>query len=520
MDLERYIFPSKSSFVLKTSEAPDSVKMKLVQIGLSPDEELKESTVSNTETKIQGKIAKSQLELKEESNFFETLFRPRLLGTIEEDENGAKLHFTSKPGVLISYLMEQSGGALAGAVIALGASVYLSPNIIPLIYTIIISVMVPLIFVTTIVLISRVTSGGSLDRVRQTLEKTLNSKISEISPDVSSETAQEIEVLSTASSTPLQKLKAGIIAALVFLTLAFGLHQIAYQFWKNGDYKTSEKLCHPVSTLTKAFLNDDSAVVADTEYYLAECLRCQGKLAEAKKLYLKVLELYENDIGADHQFVADVTFNLGRIHEAEKDFDSARTMYMRSLKIWSSSIGSSNILTNRIRDRLAILSLKEGKTNSVKVAKKLLEKALKFDRRYKPKVGDIAVAEDLNDLAVTAYYEGDYKSAGEKLKSSIALLEKRAGTTSDKLAAPLINLIYTNLKSGTSTKDQTKLLLKRLNKILDTDLSIEDLRTEEKSVPRELLTAFKRVLKKQRPSYEAPTYDTRANVIITLDGRL
>tara|TARA_Y100001978_G_C23623581_1_gene399735 strand:- start:130 stop:993 length:864 start_codon:yes stop_codon:yes gene_type:complete len=286
-------------------------------------------------------------------------------------------------------------------------------------------------------------------------------------------------------------------------------------------------LCHPVSTISKAFLDKESAVVADTDFYLAECLRCQGKLEEAKAIYLNVLSLYENDIGKEHRFVADVTFNLGRIYEAEGNFKEAQKMYERTQTIWSQTIGKHNILTNRVRDRLAILGLKH---NQEVNALKNLNTALKYDRRYKPSIGAIAVAEDLNDLAVAKFYAGDIEGARNDLKESISILEKLPGEKNDKLAAPLINTIYIELYSELISKDVGKKgieidsSIERLNRIMDTQISRDDfvMNVEKPGarISKKLSDAYQKILDKQRPSYEAPTYDTRANVLISLEGRL
>ncbi len=65
------------------------------------------------------------------------------------------------------------------------------------------------------------------------------------------------------------------------------MHQYAWDLWVKGDYQKSEALCRPVQTLATAVFAVNSAAAADCDYYIAECLRCQGKYKEAESYYLK-----------------------------------------------------------------------------------------------------------------------------------------------------------------------------------------------------------------------------------------
>ncbi|HMO22094.1 MAG TPA: tetratricopeptide repeat protein, partial [Candidatus Melainabacteria bacterium] len=283
-------------------------------------------------------------------------------------------------------------------------------------------------------------------------------------------------------------------------------HGAAYQFWVSGDYKSSQYLCQPVAAITRAFLDDDSAVVADTNYYLAETLRCQGKLEAARLLYEKVLETFEKDIGKRHRFVGDVTFNLGRIYEEEGDLDKAKSLYERTIAIWSKdkSIGKDNILTNRVKNRLAIVLLKQNKIDEAKI---ILTRVLKKDKLYSSTVAGAAVAEDRNDLAVAQLMSGDVNSARANFLK--ALDQKESLSTVFNLAV---------LESRYGDKAKAKSYLDRVNTLVQSDLSLDNLKNTD-MLPDSFLKEYETLVEKQRPSYESPTYDTRGNVIINLEGR-
>ena len=485
MSLEKFILATPSAIVLKCDEDSEAVKMKLTEI------------CEEEEAGIKKHQSKDGVTIGENVGFLQSLYKPRLEGKLEEKEEdgqGTRLTLVARPSPLISYFVEQSGSAVAGAAIAMVASAYLSPNPIALAYTFLVTFILPVVFFGVLISLARKTSPSSLARIKATLEKSF--AVSEI---------QEAGVVLHENSIT-KKLFSGALATIVFLGIASALHGAAYHFWVSGDYKTSENLCQPVAAITRAFLDDDSAVVADTNYYLAETLRCQGKLEADRKLYEKVLETFEKDIGEKHRFVGDVTFNLGRTYEEEGDLKKAQSLYERTIAIWSEdkSIGKDNILTNRVKNRLAIVLLKQKDYNA---AEKILTRVLKKDRLYSSKVAGVAVAEDRNDLAVAQLISGNVDSARANLLK--ALDQKESLST-------LFNLAWLEARFGDQAKAKT--YLDRVNSMVKSDLTLDDLKKKEK-LPDAFLKEYEVLVEKQRPAYENPTYDTRSNVLINLEGR-
>lgn len=486
MNLEKFILAAPSVIVLKCDEDSEAVRLKLTEI------------CGEEAAGIKEKQSKDGVTLKENVGFLQSLYKPRLEGKLEEnvdiDGGGTRLTLIARPSPLISYFVEQSGSAIAGAAIAMVASAYLSPNPIALAYTFIATFILPALFFAVLISLARRTSPESLAKMKETLEKNFGASES-----------QEAGIVFQEHSIT-KKLCSGALATIVFLGVAATLHGAAYQFWVSGDYKSSQYLCQPVAAITRAFLDDDSAVVADTNYYLAETLRCQGKLEAARLLYEKVLETFEKDIGKRHRFVGDVTFNLGRIYEEEGDLDKAKSLYERTIAIWSKdkNIGKDNILTNRVKNRLAIVLLKQNKIDEAKI---ILTRVLKKDKLYSSTVAGAAVAEDRNDLAVAQLMSGDVDSARANFLK--ALDQKESLST-------VFNLAVLESRYGDLAK--AKSYLDRVNTLVQSDLSLDNLKNTD-MLPDSFLKEYETLVEKQRPSYESPTYDTRGNVIINLEGR-
>ena len=294
MSLEKYILPTQKKFLLKTDQDTVSLKSSLEDAGLQVvclDEE------------------SEKIEIKESSNLIEKAFRPELVGEIRKDGENANLALVSKPSKLVTMIIEKISGAIVGAVLALIASSYLLPNPVSITYAFAITIFIPAIIFAVTIVLSRLIIPKSIDRIVNILEVNLNTKLSTDFGDSTFDFARKPPVS--------DHFIAGVIAAVVFLAVAVGLHKVAEQYWISGNYQESANLCRPVASIARAFLDADSAAVADTNYYLAECYRCLGKLKDAEALYLQVLEKYKQDIGQDHRFVGDVYFQLGRIYEAQ-----------------------------------------------------------------------------------------------------------------------------------------------------------------------------------------------------------
>ncbi|MEZ4537716.1 MAG: hypothetical protein R3D26_22375 [Cyanobacteriota/Melainabacteria group bacterium] len=162
MSLEKFILATPSAIVLKCDEDSEAVKMKLTEI------------CEEEEAGIKKHQSKDGVTIGENVGFLQSLYKPRLEGKLEEKEErwaGTRLTLVARPSPLISYFVEQSGSAVAGAAIAMVASAYLSPNPIALAYTFLVTFILPVVFFGVLISLARKTSPSSLARIKATLEK-------------------------------------------------------------------------------------------------------------------------------------------------------------------------------------------------------------------------------------------------------------------------------------------------------------------------------------------------------------
>ena len=178
-------------------------------------------------------------------------------------------------------------------------------------------------------------------------------------------------------------------------------------------------------------------------------------------------------------------------------------------------------MTSRVRNRSAVIQLKQGQYDE---ARKSLEKNLKNDKRYSNKIGAVAKAEDLNDLAVAKYYLKDFDGAIKDLSKSLKYRSKKFKDETPQFAATYLNLSYVYARVGDDVRaiDFLVKATKLLNLNLESRKTVEDYQKSFDTTPRfpeAINNAFQKMVKSNNPEYEAPTYDTRANLLLSLLGR-
>ena len=305
---------------------------------------------------------------------------------------------------------------------------------------------------------------------------------------------------------------AALICGAIYLSIAFGLHAAAWNYWAAGDYKRCAELCQRVAVLAQSILGKDDATVADCKYYLAETLRCTSKLDEAISLYKEADRPMSEKLGSNNAFRTDVLFNLGRCYEEKLDYKQAQGYYKQALADWAKAFGSNNMICAKAQDRLAALQFKNKELNE---AKESAQSALRIDRAYGSKY-DATIASDLNDLAVVETASGDIESALKHLKEAQALQESGSA---DKysIAAVYINqahalLLASRAEEALASFNSASRLLAYKTPPAGELLALKDL--------EELSSFYASEIRKQRQRYEVPNFDSRAEITFTGDGNI
>jgi tetratricopeptide (TPR) repeat protein len=298
------------------------------------------------------------------------------------------------------------------------------------------------------------------------------------------------------------------LIGMLILFGAFLWHMCAFAYWSSARYEECEKMCQQVQAVCCFLLGEHHPAVADAKYYTAECLRAEGKNAEADKLYNEALVDFRSEIGTKHITIGDTLFNLGRAYEGEGKLKEAGDCYRQSMDVYSAlpeGGSGTNIWFARIRDRLAMVLLKQKNFNGAYSEE---NKALGIDIRY-GSAGGRSVGEDYNNLGVIAYKQAHMDQAEKYLLDSISEKNKDEREKVYSLGVSKLNLAKVFQVTGRT--DQAESLRK------------EALNSWSKFLGQQIVDpigTYKLILKKDRPNYEKEVYDTRSEALIDGPSRI
>jgi tetratricopeptide (TPR) repeat protein len=89
--------------------------------------------------------------------------------------------------------------------------------------------------------------------------------------------------------------------------------------------------------------------------------KSKGKLADAEKMFVQVLEGFEKVLGVEHTSTLDTVSNLGSLYVAQSRLADAEKMYRRALKGFETVLGVEHPSTLNTVNNLGILYADQGK---------------------------------------------------------------------------------------------------------------------------------------------------------------
>lgn len=193
---------------------------------------------------------------------------------------------------------------------------------------------------------------------------------------------------------------------------------------------------------------------------LAGTLVRQDKLEEAEKIYLELLDVYEQEQYWDNPDFAHVISGLATLYQLQERLEEAEQLYLNSLYIREKLLGSAHPHVATILNNLAYLYYKSEQ----------YEKAEQFFLRaidiYQNAYGaeHIQVSIPLFGLARIYYQRGNYNKAEELFLRTISIQEQSVGPENEQLLSALVLLSDVYLKEG--KLDQAALFEKRSKDIL------------------------------------------------------
>ncbi len=164
----------------------------------------------------------------------------------------------------------------------------------------------------------------------------------------------------------------------------------------------------------------------------------QGKLAQARRLCLRSIQLLETALGPDHPDVANVVHTLGTAYEREESYVDAERLYLRALGIVDQCARASDVDSFHVQvlDSLAGLYRVQGRYPE---AEPLFRRALAIAAEslgpHDPRLSQV-----LNNLAVLYKYMARFEDASGLYRRALAITTKALGPKHPDVAS-----IYHNL---------------------------------------------------------------------------
>ncbi len=187
-----------------------------------------------------------------------------------------------------------------------------------------------------------------LDSLYQSLGKTYYQRLERgIAVDRPQETAKAIAAF-----------EAAIIRREVLtdpLPLANSLDYLARLYYFQGRYREAEPLYLRALQIQEQQLGAEHSDTTSSLNNLAALYRSQGRYGEAEPLFLRALQIWEHQLGADHPDTATSLNDLALLYESQGRYGEAEPLFLRALQIREQQLGTNHAHTEKTRGSLAIL---------------------------------------------------------------------------------------------------------------------------------------------------------------------
>lgn len=409
---------------------------------------------------------------------------------VEELPQGILFTFVANKKIQWTFRCLFEGIIAAGVAIAL--TYFIIPLAAPIVYASILAVILPIVIFIGAVIFIGIIQRACMRQMVVEIDDILKEKLRMV---------QQKERKRSGSRSWLGVILPSLLGIGFALLIAVGTHSLAWQYWCKGEYAKSENLCRPVQMIVRYTLGENNSIAADTNYYLAECLRCQGKNEEAIELYQRSLRQMETFLGDRHFYIADNCYNLARVYDAQQKYTQAQQYYEKAIKTLHNQYPTFLGLA-RIRNRLAIVLLKQG---NIRGAEEQQREAIRIDRLYGKTQG---VAENLNDLGCILYRKNELQAAMEIFAESLDLKMHIFGKNHYTLYATLYNLYLLNDKLQQFQQAQ---MYRNWAQECFTRWFPSVQKSEGKACTQYIAKVYHYM-------YEVPHFFSRCNVILSLEG--
>ena len=201
-------------------------------------------------------------------------------------------------------------------------------------------------------------------------------------------------------------------------------HNLAYVYYKKGDYPTAVRLYSKALDIRERILGTEHPDTAITSSGIALSYTKLGNYETALEIYERVLLFQESTLGTEHPDTAATYNNIAYVYARQEAYEKAVDLYKKSLDIFENVLGTEHQSTVIVYSNIAVVYSVLGEyVTALELCTKALdtrENALGMEHP------DTAIT--YNNIACIEYKLGNYTSALIYYNKASAIFEKKLGT--------------------------------------------------------------------------------------------
>lgn len=290
--------------------------------------------------------------------------------------------------------------------------------------------------------------------------------------------------------------------------LAKALHQLGLAAGEWRDYDFEMQLYGRVLVIRREVCEPGSEEIGDTLLVIGACHQSQANLGAAMSCYEEALDMFKAHLGEHHDKVAEALHNIGVVHCERSELDAAMGNLKSSFKIRQDNRDTKSFDAD-MSDTLCWIGKVYREQGHLQKAYKYFATACASKEEIAGK-DSLDVAEILHNIAVIHDDQGEFDVSLEFYTKSLEIKRRRLGEDHEDVCELLtcIGHVYllmgedskalkvfrrvlekrTNMKSSTSSKAQTKMLLQTYADVIDI-LRDQSLRAVESKSVKDYLAA-------------------------------
>jgi tetratricopeptide (TPR) repeat protein len=206
-------------------------------------------------------------------------------------------------------------------------------------------------------------------------------------------------------------------------SLATSLNYLALLYKAQGRYSDAEPLFLRALEIGEQQLGNDHPAVATWLNNLATLYSDQERYSEAEPLFLRALEISEQQLGKDHPDVATSLNNLANLYSAQGRYSEAEPLYLRALEIGEQQLGNDHPDVATWLNNLTLLYKAQGRYSE---AEPLYLRALQI-REQQLGNDHPSTANSLRNLAALYYKLNRLDEAKPLIDRAVAIFTRTLG---------------------------------------------------------------------------------------------